>query len=79
MICIIEMLGFKLHANYCTSSVKLEKKNVMEGRYFCRKGRGIFNPYFLRRESRIYFFFENDELEQKLTFIEWFWYVEISS
>ena len=25
------------------------------------------------------FFFENDELEQKLTFIEWFWYVEISS
>ena len=31
MICIIEMLGFKLHANYCASSVKLEKKNVMEG------------------------------------------------
>ena len=78
MICIIEMLGFKFHANYCASSVKLEKKNVMKGGYFCRKGRGIFNPYFLRRETRI-FFVENDELEQKLTFIEWFWCVEISS
>ena len=29
--------------------------------------------------GKLGFFFLNDELEQKLTFIEWFWYVEISS
>ena len=72
------MLGFKLHANYCASSVKLEKKNVMEGGVTsAERVGGFLIPNF--SGGNLGFFFENDELEQKLTFIEWFWYVEISS